>query len=180
VLESKENSNVGGEKNSAATVFKLGDDSKDRQFRSILHFPTYYLPDNAVVTQAILMIKKQDVVGTDPFKTHQNISIDIRKGYFSNFNLFSFGSLQLTDFQAAADMYMVGTIQNNPVGGWYWATLDSRAFPYINLKDTTQLRLGFQLDDNDDMGEDYIRFYSGDYEPQIDRPHLLIDYYVPR
>jgi hypothetical protein len=138
------------------------------------------LPDNAVITQAILMIKKQDVVGTNPFTTHQNISIDIRKGYFSNFNLFSFGSLQLTDFQAAADMYMVGTIQNNPVGGWYWATLDSRAFPYINLKDTTQLRLGFQLDDNDDMGEDYIRFYSGDYEPQIDRPHLLIDYYVPR
>ena len=180
VLESSENSNVGGSKNSAATVFKLGDDAQDRQFRSILHFPTYYLPDNAVVTQAILMIKKQDVVGTNPFNTHQNISIDIRKGYFSNFNLFNFGSLQLTDFQATADMYMVGTIQNNPVGGWYWATLDSRAFPYINLKDATQLRLAFQLDDNDDMGDDYIRFYSGDYVPQTDRPHLLIDYYVPR
>ena len=180
VLESSENSNVGGSKNSAATVFKLGDDAQDRQFRSILHFPTYYLPDNAVVTQAILMIKKQDVVGTNPFNTHQNISIDIRKGYFSNFNLFNFGSLQLTDFQATADMYMVGTIQNNPVGGWYWATLDSRAFPYINLKDATQLRLAFQLDDNDDMGDDYIRFYSGDYVPQTDRPHLLVDYYVPR
>ena len=101
MLESSENSNVGGSKNSAATVFKLGDDAQDRQFRSILHFPTYYLPDNAVVTQVILMIKKQDVVGTDPFTTHQNISIDIRKGYFGNFNLFNFGSLQNTDFQAA-------------------------------------------------------------------------------
>ena len=180
VLESSENSNVGGSRNSNAAVFKLGDDAKDRQFRSVLHFPTYYLPDNAVVTQAILMIKKQDVVGTDPFTTHQNISIDIRKGYFGNFTLFNFGSLQNMDFQAAADMYMVGTIQNNPVSGWYWATLDSRAFQYINLKDVTQLRLGFLLDDNDDMGEDYIRFYSGDYAPQLDRPHLLIDYYVPR
>ena len=180
VLESSENSNVGGSKNSAAPVFKVGDDAQNRQFRSVLHFPTYYLPDNAVVTQAILMIKKQDVVGTDPFTTHQNISIDIRKGYFSNFNLFSFGQLQETDYQAAADMYMVGTIQNNPVSGWYWAALDSRAFPYINLKDVTQLRLGFLLDDNNDLGDDYIRFYSGNYDPQTDRPHLLIDYYVPR
>jgi hypothetical protein len=179
-LESNENSNLGGSKNSAAAVFKVGDDAQDRQFRSVLHFPTYYLPDNAVITQAILMIKKQDVVGTDPFTTHQYISIDIRMGYFSNFNLFSFGSLQDADYQAAADMYMVGAIQNNPVSGWYWATLDSRAFSYINLTDVTQLRLAFQLDDNDDMGDDYIRFYSGDYEAQKERPHLLIEYYVPR
>ena len=180
VLESSENSNVGGSKNSNASTFKLGDDAQDRQFRSVLHFPTYYLPDNAVVTQVILMIKKQDVIGTDPFTTHQNISVDIRKGYFSNFNLFSFGSLQPQDFQATADMYMVGTIQNNPVSGWYWTLLDSRAFPYINLTDVTQLRLGFQLDDNDDMGNDYTRFYSGDYDAQKDRPHLLIEYYLQR
>jgi hypothetical protein len=180
VLESSENSNLGGSKNSNARNFILGDDAQDRQFRSVLHFPTYYLPDNAVVTQAILMIKKQNVVGTDPFTTHQNISVDIRNGLFGNFSLFKFGSLQPHDFQAAADMYMVGTIQNNPVSDWYWATLDSRAFPYINLTDVTQLRLGFQLDDNDDLGDDYIRFYSGDYDAQKDRPHLLIEYYVPR
>ena len=180
VLESKENSNVGGTKNSAAAVFKLGDDAQNRQFRSILHFPTYYLPDNAVITQVILMIKKQDVVGTDPFTTHQNILIDIRKGYFSNFNIFSFGSLQLTDFQAPADAYSVGTIQNNPVSGWYWSTLDSRAFPYINLTDITQIRLGFQLDDNNDRGEDYVRFFSGNDPDQKDRPHLLIEYYTQK
>ncbi len=180
VLESNEGSNVGGSKNSNANVFKLGDDAQDRQFRSVLHFPTYYLPDNAVVTQVILMIKKQDAVGTDPFTTHQNIAVDIRKGYFSNFNLFSFGSLQLTDFQAPADAYSVGMIQNNPVSGWYWAMLDSRAFANINLTDITQLRLGFQLDDNDDLGEDHVRFYSGNYPEQRDRPHLLIEYYVPK
>jgi hypothetical protein len=180
VLELTENSNLGGSKNSNASFFKLGDDVQDRQFRSILHFPTYYLPDNAVVTQAILMIKKQDVVGTDPFTTHQNISVDIRKGLFGNFSLFKFGSLQPPDFEAPADMYLVGTIQNNPVSDWYWTLLDSRSFPYINLTDVTQLRLGFQLDDNDDLGDDYIRFYSGDYDAQKDRPHLLIEYYVPR
>jgi len=179
VLESSENSNKGGSRNSSANVIKLGDDSKNRQFRSILHFPTYYLPDNAVVTQVILMIKQQNVVGTDPFTTHQNISIDIRKGFFSNFNI-GFWSLQLTDFQAPADMLAVGLIQNNPVGGWYWAMLDGTAFPYINLTSSTQLRLGFQLDDNNDRGNDYINFFSGDYQEQKDRPHLLIEYYIQK
>jgi len=180
VLESSEDSNVGGTKNSNANFIKVGDDAQDRQFRSILHFPTYYLPDHAVVTQLILMIKKQDVIGIDPFSTHQNISIDIRWGLFSNFNLFTFWSLQLTDFQAPADMSSVGTIQNNPVNGWYWAMLDSSAFPYINLFGVTQIRLGFQLADNDDLGEDSIRFYSGDFTQQTDRPHLQIVYYVPK
>ncbi len=180
VLEKNENSNTGGSKNSSASFIKLGDDAQDRQFRSILHFPTYYLPDNAVVTQVILMIKKQDVIGTDPFTTHQNIAIDIRKGLFSNYNFFTLWSLQLTDFQSPADVSSVGVIQNNPVSGWYWATLDSRAFSYINLTDITQIRLAFQLDDNDDMSEDSIRFYSGDAPSQIDRPHLQIEYYVPR
>lgn len=180
VVESNENSNVGGSKNSAAPVFKLGDDAQDRQLRTILHFPTYYLPDNAVVTRVILMIKKQDVVGTDPFTTHQNISVDIRKGYFSTFTIFSLFSLQPTDFQAPADAYAVGTIQNNPTGGWYWTMLDSRAFALINLTDITQLRLGFQLDDNDDLSDDHIRFYSGDYPEQRERPHLQIEYYIPK
>ena len=180
VLESNENSNLGGSRNSNAGTFVLGDDAQNRQFRSVLHFPTYYLPDNAVVTQAILMIKKQDVIGTDPFTTHQNISVDIRNGLFGNFELFKFGSLQPQDFQAPADMYMVGTIQNNPVSDWFWVLLDSRAFPYISLTNVTQLRLGFLLDDNDDLGDDYIKFYSGDYDAQKDRPHLLIEYYVPR
>jgi hypothetical protein len=180
VLEKNENANTGGSKNSNADFFKVGDDAQDRQFRSILHFPTYYLPDNAVVTQVILMIKKQDVIGTDPFITHQNISIDIRKGLFSNFNLLSMWSLQLTDFQSPADLVSAGVIQNNPVGGWYWATLDSKTFQFINLTDITQIRLAFQLDDNDDMGEDAIRFFSGDYPYQSDRPHLQIEYYVPR
>lgn len=180
ILESSEESNKGGTKNSNAATINLGDDGRDRMYRAILHFPTNSLPDNAVVTQVILMIRKKSTVGTDPFITHQNISIDIRKGAFGNFNLFSFWSLQPSDFQASADMNSVGMIQNNPVSGWYWAMLDNRAFPYINLFGVTQIRLGFQLDDNDDQGEDTIRFYSGDYPEQADRPHLQIEYYVPK
>jgi hypothetical protein len=148
-------------------------------YRAVLHFSTINLPDNAVVTQVILMIKKQGVVGTDPFSTHQNISIDIRDGVFGGFGLIKIGALQATDFQASADKYSVGVIQNNPVGDWYWSTLDASAYPFINLVGVTQFRLGFQIDDNDDRDNDYLKFYSGNASSNEDRPQLLIKYYVP-
>jgi hypothetical protein len=126
------------------------------------------------------MIKVYGVAGTNPFATHGNISIDIRYGPFGSFGPFGIKALQVMDFQAPASRDAVGVIQNNQVGGWYWAMLDSSAFPYINLTGTTQLRLAFQLDDNDDLGADYLVFFSGDYIEQRDRPHLLIEYSVPR
>ncbi|MBI5962595.1 MAG: hypothetical protein HY863_03900 [Chloroflexi bacterium] len=179
VLESNEDSNKGGPKNSNATTFNLGDDAKDRMYRAILHFPTSYLPDNAVITQAILMIKRQGNVGTDPFNTHQGISIDIRKGAFGSIGPFSVAALQALDFQAPADKYSVGVIQNNPVSGWYWSVLDNSALPFINLIGVTQFRLGFQLDDNDDRDNDYLKFFSGNSNALEDRPQLVIKYFVP-
>jgi Tol biopolymer transport system component len=180
VLESNENSNLGGSRNSTAQTFIIGDDENNRQYRSILHFPTYYLPDNAVITQAVLIIKSQGVVGTNPFTTHQNIAIDIRGGYFGSSGLFGLNSLDLADFQAPADMNSAGIIQNNPVSGWYWALLDSKSYPFINLTGVTQLRLMFQLDDNNDLGADYLAFFSGNYVVVSDRPQLLIEYHTLR
>ena len=179
VLESSEESNKGGSKNSNATTFILGDDARDRMYRAILHFPTDHLPDNALVTQVILMIKKQGIVGTDPFNTLQNISIDIRKGVFGSFGPFRVAALQVSDFQSAAGKYSVGLIQNNPVGDWYWSLLDNTSHPFINLTGVTQIRLGFQIDDNDDRNNDYLKFFSGNYDVIEDRPQLLIKYYIP-
>ncbi|MBL8103751.1 MAG: hypothetical protein JNM02_14555, partial [Anaerolineales bacterium] len=180
ILESKENSDQGYTKNSIDALLNIGDNAANRQYRAILSFPTSYLPDNAVITNAILTIKLQRSVGTDPFTTHGNISVDIRYGPFGSFGLFGIKALQSLDFQAPASMYSVGQIQNNPVGGWYWAVLDDSAFSSINLIGVTQFRLAFQLDDNNDFGDDYLMFYSGDYADQKDRPHLLLEYYVPR
>jgi hypothetical protein len=148
-------------------------------YRAILHFPTAYLPDNAVVTQAILTIKRQGLVGADPFGTHQNISIDIRKGVFGSLGPFSIGALQSLDFQAPADRVGAGVIQNNPVDGWYWSVLDNSALQFINLAGVTQLRLGFQIDDNDDRDNDYLKFFSGNANALNDRPQLMIKYYLP-
>ncbi len=180
VLEANAGTGVGVSKNATATTFILGDDAYNRQYRSILSFPTYYLPDNAVITRVILTIKAQSVNGTDPFTTHGNVLVDIRYGPFGYFGPFGIKALQATDFQADASMTSAAVIPNNPVGGWYWTTLDSSAFKYINLTGITQMRLAFQLDTNDDSGADTVSFYSGDYIEQQARPHLLIEYFVPR
>ena len=177
VLESSQGSNQGGSKKSNAPTFNLGDDAQNRQYRSILHFPTYYLPDNATITMAILMIKKQSLVGNDPFGAHQNIAVDIRSGPFG-FSLFGFSSLEVTDFQNPSSKDAVATIQNNPVGDWYWTTLDSSAFQYINLVGVTQFRLRFQVPNDNNFQDDYLKFYSGNADTG-DRPVLIITYSVP-
>jgi hypothetical protein len=178
ILESREDSSVGGTKNSTSTIIRLGDDGQDRQYRSILHFATQYLPDDAVITQAILMLKVQGVVGADPFTTHGDILVDIR-GSFGSFGPFNIKALQVSDFQAPANLTAIGAIQNNPVAGWYWTALDPSTFAFISRTGVTQLRLAFQLDDNDDLDPDFITFFSGDTPGQGDRPHLLIEYYTP-
>lgn len=179
VLESKETSNRGGTTNVNASTLKLGDNAQDRQYRAILHFPTASLPDRAVVTQAILMIQLETVRGTNPFLTHRNIWVDVRQGAFGSFGPFQLGALQVSDFQAPASLYAAGQIQNNPVGGWYWTMLDLKALPFINLVGATQFRLGFEYDDDEDMREDYLSFFSGNYAVTSARPQLSLKYYVP-
>jgi hypothetical protein len=180
VLESSEDSEQGGIKDSVNTTFVLGDDDQDRQFRSILHFPTFYIPNNAVITRALLMIKGEALVGTDPFTTHGNILVDIRSGSFGFIGPFPYRGLQISDFQSPSHMDAVGMIENNPFNGWYWAWLDSSAFNYIKLNGITQIRLRFQIGDDDDLSGDYLRFYSGDYEDLALRPRLVIEYYTTR
>ena len=72
----------------------------------------------------------------------------------------------------------MGTISATPVNGWYGTALSATAFPYINLTGPTQFRLRFALDDNNDLGADLIRFYSGNAAVAI-RPILLVQYTVP-
>jgi hypothetical protein len=173
VIESSEYSDQGGGVNSTSPTFYLGDNAEDRQFRSILDFTTSSLPDNAVITGAILKIKKLSVTGTDPFTTHQNVIVDISDGPFG------VSALQETDFQAPASMDWAGTILNAPVDNWFSADLEKTALQYINVTGSTQFRLRFQLDDNDDLGADTIKFYSGDSVTLDYRPVLQIKYYVP-
>ncbi len=174
VLESTETSKVGGTPNSTSTVFQLGDDAQDRQYRGILHFDTSSLPDNAVVTKVTLKIRKQGQVGANPFATLGKIMVDIRTGAFSNNN-----ALQATDFHAAAHKNAGAVIQNTPINNWYSVVFPSASIPFLNLTGVTQFRLRFQLDDNDNATADFLKFYSGNFTTAAARPTLIIEYYIP-
>jgi hypothetical protein len=161
--------------NVIAATFRLGDDVGDRQYRSILSFKTGRLPDNAVISRAMLKIKKQGTVGTNPFNTHGGLKVDIGKPYFGGS-----AGLAISDFQASAGKAAAATFNRTPAAGaWYSAVLSPVAYPYISLTGTTQFRLRFAKDDNDDLGADYLMFYSGNALTALYRPVLVIEYYVP-
>ena len=174
VLETAETSNAGGTLNATAGTFNLGDDAANRQYRAILHFNTFALPDTAVVTKATLMIKQQGLVGSDPFATHGVLRVDTRKPYFG-----AAGPLEPGDFQAAAGASGVGRFGVSASAGWYRAPLSATGKSLINLVGTTEYRLRFALDDNNDHGADYVRFFSGNAPTAANRPQLTIEYYVP-
>ncbi len=174
VLESSETSNKGETINSNATTIIVGDDKADRQYRSILHFNTgVVLPDNAVVDSVAVKVKWQSTTGQNPFPTHGVLVVDIRRPYFS-----TSVNLQKTDWQAAGITNVGQFIEKPDANGWYTAHLRSVSFPYISLTGATQLRLRFSLGDNDDLGTDFLKFYSGNYTtiPSF-RPMLVIAYH---
>ena len=174
IWESREDSNIGLRADSAGTSFNIGDDNQDRQYRAILSFNTAPLPDDAVITSVLLKIRKQGVVGEDHPTFQDTLLADIRKPFFGT-------SVTLVpgDFQAAANRSNVGTFHYTWVNNWYVAPINSLGYPYINLLGFTQFRLRFLIDDNDDMGADYMRFFSGNHTTVAVQPMLVIQYYVP-
>ncbi len=180
ILETGENTNLGGAFNSTDATFKLGDDATRKQYRAILSFYTAGLPDNAVITYATLTLYRKVIVptGTNPFNIFQGLLIDVRKGFFS-----SSAALQAADFQAPANKLALGPYNSTPMGAAHAFSLPSTIFTYINKGTTygglTQLRLRFKLDDNNNIKANYISFYSGNYGTASFRPVLTIKYYLP-
>lgn len=170
ILESTESSNTGGTLNRVATTLNVGDNAKDRQYRSILSFNTVSIPDNAIVTAAELRVRKQGLVGSNPFASHGALLVDIKDSAFSG-NL----TLQLNDFKAAA-----AGRESIPGTGpsWYSVKLKATNLTFINKYGVTQFRLRFSKDDDDDLSADYIKFFSGE-AIDANRPKLIITYFVP-
>jgi hypothetical protein len=172
ILESSETSNTGGAMNSTATTFNLGDDATDKQYRAILHFDTSALPDTAVVTTMTLKIKQQGAVtGISPF-TFASLYVDMRNPAFGG------SALELVDFNFAAKKVKSAIFNPNAVSSWFSARFNNGGNLYVNRTGTTQLRLYFSIDDNNNNIADFIKFASGNAAAG-DRPKLLITYYVP-
>ena len=49
---------------------------------------------------------------------------------------------------------------------------------FISKVGVTQFRLFFSLDDNDDLGADYLKFFSGN-STTANMPQLIVTYYTP-
>jgi len=85
-------------------------------------------------------------------------------------------TLQTGDFQAAATVSQAASLSNRASNGtWSEGSLNAAGLAAISKTGTTQLRVWFNLDDNDDTGNDYIGYYSGE-ATAANRPQLVVTY----
>jgi hypothetical protein len=87
--------------------------------------------------------------------------------------------LEKYDFQAAGSRGNVGRFIKTPDAGWYRASLRARNYVLVNRTGTTQFRLRFEVDDNDNSTADYLSFFTGNAPTVTDRPELIVTYYTP-
>jgi photosystem II stability/assembly factor-like uncharacterized protein len=172
-LETFENSETGGSINNSSPTFYVGDDGQNRQYRGILSFDTSSLPKSATIASVTLKVKRSGFLGTNPFTTHGSLLVDIPD--FTGF----FGTkvnLELLDFEAQA-ILGIGAFGSTPnTDGWYTFNMDPHAFTFINSWGSTQFRLRFSLDDNNDRDMDVVMFFSGN-ATSANKPVLEVLFY---
>ncbi len=179
VRESTETSNVGGSVNSnntSGTALRVGDDmgnasQGERQFKVIVSFDTSAIPDGATIISATLKLKRGGLVGTNPFTTHGTCFADIKTGAFGA------NAVENGDFQAAATAAQVASMSNAAANGdLSTGALNAAGLAAVNKVGLTQMRVYFSVDDNNDNGDDFVGFYSGDNGTAANRPVLEVMY----
>lgn len=173
--ESSETSNVGGSataSDSTSSGLRVGDFSGDLHYRSVLSFDTSAIPDGATITAATVSLVRGSLTGTNPFTTHGTCRVDVRTGFFG-----AAATLAVSDFEAAATATAVATLSNPAANGATSSgALDAAGLAAINKTGTTQLKIYFTLDDNDDGGSDYVGFWGGEAATAANRPKLTVTY----
>jgi carboxypeptidase T len=174
VLESGENTGVGGSISATASTtsaLRTGDNNQDRQYKTIVSFDTSSIPDGATILSATVRLLRGSLTGTNPFTTHGTCWADVQTGGFSGST-----TLQAGDFQAAATAPQAASLTNPTSNGtWSEGILNASGLAAIDKAGTTQLRIWLNLDDNDDTGNDYLGYYSGE-ATAANRPQLVVTY----
>lgn len=174
-LESTETSGAGGSRNNTDTgtsALRVGDYASDRQYRAIVSFDTSPIPDGATIVSATLRLRRGAVSGANPFTTHGTCHLDVKTGGF-NAN----AALENADFQALADAVQAGALSNAAANGELSeGALNAAGRAAVNRTGKTQLRVYFSLDDNDDLGADYIGYYSANNPTWRNRPRIVVQY----
>lgn len=175
VLETSETSSTGGATNSTdstTSAIRAGDDRRNKQYKSVVSFDTAAIPDGATILSVTLRLRRGTVVGTSPFATHGNLSVDVRNGGF-NGNV----ALETTDFQAAATANAVCNLSNAAANNdWSECTFNVAGLAALNKAGKTQVRVAFTTDDNNDKGDDYIGYYSANHGTAANHPQLVVTY----
>ncbi|HKV09778.1 MAG TPA: M14 family zinc carboxypeptidase [Thermoanaerobaculia bacterium] len=171
--ETTETTNAGGGGNSTDNTtasLRVGDFSDDTQYRSIVSFDTSALPDTATITAATLRLKRGTLSGTSPFTTHGTCTVDMSSA-FGGSTAFAAG-----DFEAAATAAGVASMSSPAANGTFsTGSLNAAGRAAVNKTGITQFRVFMTLDDNDDLGSDYVGFYSGEAAAG-NQPELVITY----
>jgi hypothetical protein len=98
--------------------------------------------------------------------------VDISNGGFGGSTAFAFA-----DWQAAATATGVATMSNPTANGSAsTGNLNAAGLSAISKTGTTQLRLTFTLDDNDNATYDYIGFFAGENATTSNKPQLTVTY----
>src|SRR5262249_47339352 len=154
------------------SALRAGDDNKDKQYKTVVSFDTSAIPDGATILSATLRLRRGAVSGTNPFTTHGTCWVDVQTGGFSGST-----TLQTGDFQATATVVQAASLSNAANNGdWSTGSLNAAGLAAISKTGTTQLRVYFSLDDDDDTGNDFIGWYSGDNSTPANRPQLVVTY----
>lgn len=183
VLAANPTNEVGGSKDNDAAQLIIGDDTNNKQFRSIVSFDTgTALPDNAIVQSVKLELMIANVLN-EPFIGTSALHFDVAKGKFG-----TYVALQNMDFEDTNDndpqtfYESIGSFGTNVpypgIGSWWAKSFQSLANQYINLTGKTQFRLRFGLETDGDNVPDQLKFYSGD-NGNGGHPKLTIVYTLP-
>jgi Subtilase family/Bacterial Ig domain len=172
--ETSETANTGSVATSNLTTtsaLRVGDDASDRQLKGMASFDTSAIPDGATIQTVTLRLRRGTVQGTNPFGTHGTMSADVSSAFGGA------TALATGDFQAAPAATAVCTLSNAAANlDWSECTFNAAGLAAINKTGRTQVRVQFSLDDNDDLGSDYIGYYSGDNATAANHPQLVVTY----
>ncbi len=171
VLESAETSNSGGSFKAGTAC--IGDDNKNKQYRSIFSFDTSSLPEGAIIESAALRLNVASISGSNPFLTFGPGLVDLKSGT-------GFGgstALAKTDFQAPADAMGVARMSAVTTKGlWSSGSLNAAGLALIDTGGRTQFRVYFQLDDDNNKSASYVTFNTGTAGSVSLRPQLVLTY----
>jgi len=176
VRESSETSGVGGKNNTGASgsmSIRVGDDGKDRQYKSILSFDIASIPSGAMFKNIELNLTRvSGSIKNDPSNLGV-ISVDLSVGGFNGNP-----SLENADFEAASSIESTAVVND---GLSALAILSQIGVDAINTgfnqnTTTVQLRIEHAIDDNDNALSDLTGYYSSNNSSASRHPELVIDY----